>query len=219
MVSFFGGFHRSLIKDGYIGLKSKCRCSFSLAWLQRLSNSPSPLVAPTVPLSTCASSDTVAMTSNLVIQSPEDQLLHWRQDMEKKHEEQARQMRELQDRVEHPQRENDHLQAQVEKMHNLGERDVQDNGQARQPAARDKGKEPIVPGDVDTSANDELSLGSLPNLSPTKNNRVKSRQRHLHRPAFSNADNGMFCRARRETGRGQTNQTKCLGTRLHYQRE
>ena len=46
-------------------------------------------------------------------------------------------MRELQDRVEHLQRENNHLQAQVEKRHDLGERDVQDSGQARHPTAHD----------------------------------------------------------------------------------
>ena len=81
------------------------------------------------------SSDTIAMTSNSMIQSPEDQFLHWFQDMEKKQEEQARQMRELQDRVEHLQHENNHLQAQVEKRHDLGERDMQDSSQARHPTA------------------------------------------------------------------------------------
>ena len=55
----------------------------------------------------------------------------------------------------------------------LGERDVQDSGQARHPTARDKGKEPIVPDDVDTPVDDELSIGSLPNLSPTKSSRVE----------------------------------------------
>ena len=45
--------------------------------------------------------------------------------MEKKQEEQARQMRELQDRAEHLQSENDRLRAQAEKIHNLGEGDAQ----------------------------------------------------------------------------------------------
>ena len=48
-------------------------------------------------------------------------------------------MRELQDRAEHLQRENDRLWPQVEKRHDLDERDVQDNGQARHPTAHDKG--------------------------------------------------------------------------------
>ena len=60
------------------------------AWLRQLSSSPSPPVAPTVPIPTSNSSDAGAMTSNSVIQFFEDQFLHWRQDMEKKHEEQAK---------------------------------------------------------------------------------------------------------------------------------
>ena len=103
-----------------------------------------------------------------MIQSPEDQFLHWRQDMEKKQEEQARQIGELQDRAEHLQRANDRLRAQVEKRHNLGEKYVQDSNQARHPIARNKGKEPTVPDNVDTLAEDELSSGNLPNLSPEK---------------------------------------------------
>ena len=95
--------------------------------------------------------------------------------MEKKQEEQARQMRQLQDRVEHLQRENDRLGAQVEKRHNLGEKDVQDSNQARHPTTRNKGKEPIVSNNVDTLADDALSLGSSPNLSSAKSSRVRSR--------------------------------------------
>ena len=144
------------------------------AWLQRISNSPSPPVAPTVPHSTSDLSDTVAMTSILIIQVPEDQFLHWRQDMEKKQDEQARQMRELQDRTEHLQCENNHLWAQVEKMCDLGERDVPDSSQARHPTAHYKGKEPIVPDDVDTPADDELFSGNSPNLPPAKSSKVRS---------------------------------------------
>ena len=58
-----------------------------------------------------------------MIQPLEDQFLHWRQDMEKE-EEQARQMRELQEHTECLQRENDNLRAQVEKRRDLGKRDV-----------------------------------------------------------------------------------------------
>ena len=64
--------------------------------------------------------------------------------MEKRQEEQARQMREFQDHIEHLQRENDCLQAHVEKRHDLGEKDVQDSSQAWHPTACNKGKEPIV---------------------------------------------------------------------------
>ena len=83
------------------------------------------------------------------------------------------------------------------------EKDLQDSGHARHPIARDKGKEPIVPDDVDTPADDELySSGSL-NLPPTKSSRTRSCQRHSYRPAFSNTDNGTFRLVRREIGRGQ----------------
>ena len=91
--------------------------------------------------------------------------------MEKKQEEQARQMKELQESAEHMQRENDCLQAQVEKRRDLYERDVQDSSQAKHPVVHDKGKKPIVLDDVDILANDELSSGSSPNPSLAKNNR------------------------------------------------
>ena len=55
--------------------------------------------------------------------------------MEKKQEEQSRHMRELQDRADHLQKENDHLRAQVENMHDLSEKDVIDSGQAKHPTS------------------------------------------------------------------------------------
>ena len=114
------------------------------------------------------------MNSNLVIQSPEDQFLHWHQNMEKKQEEQARQMRELQECAEQLQRKNDRLQAQVEKRQDLDERDTQNSGQAKHPVVRDKGKKPIVLDDVDILENNELSLGNSPNLSAAKRNKDRS---------------------------------------------
>ena len=78
------------------------------------------------------------MASNPLVQSLEDQFLHWHQDIEKKQEEQARQMKELQECVKYLQRENDLLWAQVEKRCNLDERDEQDGRQAKHPIVRDK---------------------------------------------------------------------------------
>ena len=144
------------------------------------------------------------MSRNPVIQSPKDQFLHWCQVMEKKQEEQPRRMRELQDRTKHLQHDNDRLQAQVEERHNLGEGDAQDSRQAKHPTLRDKGKKPITPDNVDTPADDELSSDKLPNPSPVKSSRARSHQRHSHRPAFSNTNNGLLCQARRETGREQS---------------
>ena len=51
--------------------------------------------------------EAVATMSIPMNQSPEDQFLHWRQDMEGKQEEQARQMKELQGQAERLKREND----------------------------------------------------------------------------------------------------------------
>ena len=178
------------------------------AWLQRLSNSPSPSVASVIPIPAFDSFDTGAMIRNPVILSPEDQFLHWRQDMEKKQEEQARQMKELQERVEHLQRENNCLRSQVEKMRDLDERDVQDSGQAKHLVVRDKGKRPIVLDDADILADDELSTRSSLNPSSAKSNKDRSRQRHSHRPAFSNSNNGEF---RQATGRGQNQPNKASG--------
>ena len=73
--------------------------------------SPEALVVPDQPTRT---SDFVNMTSNLVNPSLEDQFLYWRQDMEAKQEEQARQMAELQSHTDHLQQENNRLRARME---------------------------------------------------------------------------------------------------------
>ena len=112
--------------------------------------------------------------------------------MEKKQEEQASQMRELQDRVEHLRRENDCLRVKVEKRHDLGKKDVQDSNQARHPTACNKGKELIAPDNIDTPADDELSSGNSPDLSLTNSSRARSCQRRSRRPAFNNVDSGSF---------------------------
>ena len=87
------------------------------------------------------------------------------------------------------------------------------------PIAHNKGKEPIVPDDVNTPANDELSIRSSLSLSlsSTKNaqesTKAKSRKRPSplvmplvvlkHHLAFSDAISGASRRARREAGRRQ----------------
>ena len=58
-------------------------------------------------------------------------------------------MKELQAHVELLHQENDQLQPHIEKSHDLG-KDVPDNDQAVRLIARNRGKEPIVPNDVDT---------------------------------------------------------------------
>ena len=67
------------------------------------------------------------MSTNSVIQSPEDQFLHWCQDMERKQEEQARKIKELRAHNERLQQENDQLCAQMEKSRDL-KNEVLDSG-------------------------------------------------------------------------------------------
>ena len=123
-------------------------------------------------------------------------------------------MRELQDRIEHLQRENNRLRAQVEKKCDLGEKDVQDSSQAKHPTARNKGKESIILENIDTPTNDELSSGRSSGLSPAKFSKARSRQRHSHHPTFNNANGGTFCWARRETVRGQNQPNGVTGNAL-----
>ena len=54
------------------------------------------------------------MAKNLANKSLEDQFLRWRQDMETKQKEQARQMAELRDRADCLQQENDRLRDRLE---------------------------------------------------------------------------------------------------------
>ena len=81
------------------------------SWHQQLSSSPASLGTLSFPPFTSDSLEEVAMSTNPMVQSPEGQFLHWRQDMERKQEEQARQMEKLQGHVERLQLENDRLRA------------------------------------------------------------------------------------------------------------
>ena len=93
--------------------------------------------------------------------------------------------------------ENDRLRAQVEQSHDLDKKDVQDSNHVKDPTTRDKGKKPIALNDVDTSVDDELSLGS--SLNPysvkIKRNKDRTRQRHSHRPPFNDSNGGILCQA------------------------
>ena len=89
----------------------KSRLQIASAWFRQLFSSPSSPGTLLISPSTSDSPEAVAMANIPMIQSPEDQFLHWRQEMEKKQEEQSRQMQELQGCVERLQRENDQLWA------------------------------------------------------------------------------------------------------------
>ena len=96
--------------------------------------------------------------------------------------------------------------AQIGKSRNLG-KDARDSGRDAQPIARDKGKGLVVPEDIDTPTDDELSSGSSPslNLSSEKNTRESTRTRSCKRPSlhpsFSDAISGASRKVRREAGR------------------
>ena len=74
------------------------------------------------------------------------------------------------------------------------------------PVAHNKWKEPIVPDNIDTPIDDELSSGNSPSSSllPTKNaqesTKTRSRKRPLPHPAFSDVVNGPSRMAMREVG-------------------
>ena len=123
-------------------------------------------------------------------------------------------MKELQGHAEQLQWENDQLRAQIEKIRDLGKY-VRDGSRVAYPITRNKGKEPVIPDDVDTPTDDELSLGSSPSLSlsSTMNTResakAKSRKRPSHHLAFSNAVSGASLRARKERSRGAEPASSC----------
>ena len=125
-------------------------------------------------------------------------------------------MKELQAHSERLQQENDQLLAHIEKSRDL-RKDVPDNDQAVLPIAHKRGKEPIIPNDVDTPADDELSSrsSSPSSLSPAKDARgstkAKLHKRPSQHPAFSDVVSGAFRRVRREAGKRKKQLVQTLG--------
>ena len=85
------------------------------------------------------------------------------------------------------------------------------------PIAHNRVKEPIIPDDVNTPVDDELSLSSSSSLSlsPTKNARestkAKSRKRPSHHSAFSDVVSNTSRRARRDASNRQNQPVQALG--------
>ena len=107
----------------------------------------------------------------------------------------------------------------MEKSRNL-RKDVRDDDQAAYSITRNKGNELIIPNNVDTLEDDELSSGNSPSLrlSPTKNARenvkAMSCKRPSHHPAFSNAVSGISRKARKEASRRQNQLVQAPGHAL-----
>ena len=94
-------------------------------------------------------------------------------------------MDELRNRADHLQQENDHLRARLEE--DRGE-NARESSHPAPPVKQNRGKEPILLGDSDAAADDELSSGSysLLDLSPPKNNvEDESRKRPPCRSSLS----------------------------------
>ena len=92
----------------------KSQRRYARVWVHPL---PSDLPLPeilVVPAHPTGPSEFIAMFSNLVNQPIEDQFLRWRQEMEAKQEEHARQMGELHEHANHLQQENERLQTRLE---------------------------------------------------------------------------------------------------------
>ena len=112
------------------------------------------------------------MTSNLANLAPKDQFLSWRQEMETKQEEQARQMVELHEQVNWLREENEHLRTRLEAGRTEQSREPLRHAPPPHPASRPgKGKEVAALDDINLPTDDELSFGSspLPRRSPSLN--------------------------------------------------
>ena len=84
------------------------------------------------------------------------------------------------------------------------------------PIAYNRGNEPIIPNEVNTPVDDDLSSGSSPSLSLSlvknaENTKAKSHKKPSHHPVFSDAVSGASRRARKEAGRRQNQPDHALG--------
>ena len=141
------------------------------------------------------------MTSNPANQPPEDQFLLWRQEMEAKQEEQARQMAELHEQVNRLREENERLRTRLEAIQAEKSREPPC---PLQPSRPSKGKEGVVPNDIDLPEDDELSSDSspFPRRSPSSNvTEAQSRKRPPRRS--SRSISFARCRVRREPSKDQ----------------
>ena len=86
---------------------------------------------------------------------------------------------------------------------------MRDGDCAEHPIVHNKGKEPIIFGDGDAPADDELSSGRSPSTSPPPgrnargSTRAKSLRKHSHRPTLSDAISGASRRARKQLDKRQ----------------
>ena len=137
----------------------KSQRRYARAWIHPLPSDlslPENLVFPDHPIEPL---DFITMSSNPTNHPIKDQFLRWRQEMEAKQEEQARQVAELREHENHLQQENERLRAR------LGTNGVENPQGAAQhePLTReDKGKGAALPDHSDHPEDDEFSSDSSP---------------------------------------------------------
>ena len=138
------------------------------AWVHPLPGDLPICKALAIPKHPTGPSEFSTMTSNQVNLAPEDQFLLWRQELEARQEEQARQVAELREQANRLREENERLRTQME----VG-RAEQSRKHPRQfpPSRPGKGKEAAALDDIDLPADDDLSSGSslLSRHSPSPN--------------------------------------------------
>ena len=158
---------------------------YARAWVHPI---PSDLPFPealVIPDHSTEPSKFIAMSSNPANQPIEYQFLRWRQEMEAKQEEQAKQMAKLREHANHMQQENERLRTYLET--NQGE-NLQGHVHPAPPTQPNKGKEPILMGESDPPPDDELSSGSsllLDRSSPQNNAEAESKKRPPRRSSRS----------------------------------
>ena len=149
-------------------LSKKYQRQYARAWVHPLPGDLPISKALAISKHPIGPSEFNAMTSNPANLALKDQFLLWRQEMEAKQEEQARQMVELHEQANRLREENKFLRTRMEA------------GRAKQlrepphpfpPSRPGKGKEVAASDDIDLPADDELSSGSspLPRRSPSPN--------------------------------------------------
>ena len=169
---------------------------YAIAWVHPIPSDLPFSEALVVPVHFTEPSEFITMPSNPANRPIEDQFLRWRQEMEAMQEEHAKQMAELREHLNRLQQENERLRAHLET--NRAKNSLRPTHPAP-PALPNKGKEPILIGESDPSADDELSFGISPLLdhSPPQNNvEVDSKKRPPCQ--FSRSVSGARRQVRRE---------------------
>ena len=163
----------------------KSQRRYARAWVHPLPGDLSIYKALVIPKHPTGPSEFNATTSNPGNLAPEDQSLLWRQEMEAKQKEQARQMAELHEQGNRLREENERLGTWLEVDQAEHSREPP---RPFSPSRLGKGKEVAALDDIDLPADDDLSSGSSPlsRRSPSLNTaESQSRKRSPHRPSRS----------------------------------